>query len=117
MNIPLRDLHVQQPSLREQKLFQRLAVPPAPVGQLMLGDAAAQVVTSLMQGIATLLFGTLVLGIAIELAGPLLTLLVLVLAEACFIAYVLVIASFVNRAEVANGLATGWPLVARECDQ
>ena len=87
---------------REQKLFQRLAVTPVPVGHLMLGDAAAQVVTSFMQGIATLLFGTLVLGIAIELAGLLLTLLVLVLAGACFIAYGLLIATFVNRAEVAN---------------
>lgn len=87
---------------RQQNLFQRLAVTPVPVGQLMLGDAAAQTLTSLIQGIVTLLFGTLVLGYAIEPTGLLLTLLVLLLAGACFIAFGLVIASFVNRAEVAN---------------
>lgn len=87
---------------RQQKLFQRLAVTPVPLGQLILGDAAAQTVTSLLQGIATLLFGTLVLGFVIEGAGLLLTLLVLLLAGACFIAFGLVIASFVNKAEVAN---------------
>lgn len=87
---------------RQQRVFQRLAVTPVPVGQLMLGDAAAQTITSLLQGVVTLLFGVLVLGFSIEIAGVLLALLVLVLAGACFIAYGLVIASFVNRAEVAN---------------
>jgi ABC-2 type transport system permease protein len=87
---------------RQQNVFQRLAVTPVPVGQLMLGDAAAQTLTSLLQGIVTLLFGTLVLGYTIDAAGLLLTLLVLLLAGACFIAFGLVIASFVNRAEVAN---------------
>lgn len=87
---------------RQQRLFQRLAVTPVPVGHLMLGDAAAQVVTSLIQGVATLLFGTLVLGFVIQISGLLLALLVLVLAGACFIGYGLVIATFTSRAEVAS---------------
>ena len=89
---------------RQQRVFQRLAVTPVPLGQLILGDAAAQTVASLLQGVVTLLFGTLVLGFAIEIGGTLLAILVLLLAGACFIAYGLVIASFVNRAEVANPL-------------
>lgn len=93
---------VRMISWRQQGIYRRLAVTPTPLGWLALGDAAAQVGLSVLQGVATLLFGALVLGISISGWGTAAALVVLTVTAACFIAYGALIAGFVRKPELAN---------------
>lgn len=91
-------------SWRQQGIFQRLAVTPVPLGQLVLGDVLAQVLLALFQGLMTLLFGVLVLGLPVNWLGTAVALLILTLSAACFLAYGSLIAAFINQAETANSI-------------
>lgn len=89
---------------REQKIFQRLAVTPVPLGQLVVGDVLAQAVVALVQGVITILFGVLLLGLPVDGWGTAVSLIVLFVGAACFLAYGSLIAAFVTKAEPANSL-------------
>jgi ABC-2 type transport system permease protein len=98
-------------SWRAQGIFQRLALTPVPLANLILGAALAQVVIGIAQGASILLFGA-VLGMAVNWQGALLILGVSALAAAAFIAFGSLVASFTHRADVAGSVffATFMPL-------
>jgi ABC-type multidrug transport system permease subunit len=85
---------------RAQGIFQRLALTPVPLANLVFGAALVQVVVGIVQGISVLLLGA-ILGIAVNWQGGLLILGVSALAAAAFIAFGSLLASFTHRTDVA----------------
>jgi ABC-type multidrug transport system permease subunit len=98
-------------SWRAQGIFQRLALTPVPLANLVLGAALVQIVVGIVQGISILLLGV-ALGIAVNWQGALLILGVSALAAAAFIAFGSLVASFTHRTDVAGYVffATFMPL-------
>lgn len=96
---------------RAQGIFQRLALTPVPLANLVLGAALVQVIVGIVQGINVLLLGA-VLGITVNWHGALLILGVSALAAAAFIAFGSLLASFTHRTDVASYVffATFMPL-------
>jgi ABC-2 type transport system permease protein len=98
-------------SWRAQGVFQRLALTPIPLANLVLGAALFQIVTGIVQGIAILLLGS-ILGMPVSWDGALLILSVSALAAAAFIAFGSMVASLIRRADIAGYVffATFMPL-------
>lgn len=87
---------------REQHIFQRLALTPVPLANLMVGTAFTQIMIGVGQGMLMLLFGILVVGLEMAWQNVLLVLGAMVLAGAAFIAFGSLIAAFSSRADIAG---------------
>jgi ABC-type multidrug transport system permease subunit len=87
---------------REQGIFQRFALAPVPLPALVLGAAAAQVITGLLQGISILILGVLLGVIAPSIIGLLTALGVMLLSAITFVSFGSVIATFISRSDVAG---------------
>jgi ABC-2 type transport system permease protein len=96
---------------RAQGVFQRLALTPVPLANLIFGAALVQIVVGIAQGTSILLLGA-VLGITANWQSALLILGVSALAAAAFIAFGSLVASLTHRADVAGAIffATFMPL-------
>lgn len=91
---------------REQGVFQRLAVTPTPLGQVVLGLGLAQASVSVAQALIVVLFGVGVLGLAVDGRGALLGAGVLALGVFAFIAFGCLVASLARKADLANAAFT-----------
>lgn len=87
---------------REQHIFQRLALTPVPLANLMMATGATQIMIGVGQGILMLLFGTFLVGLDMSWQSVLLVLGAMILASATFIAYGSMIAAFSRKADIAG---------------
>lgn len=87
---------------REQNIFQRFALTPVPLVNLMFGAGLSQIVIGLGQGMLTLLFGVLVVKLTIDWLGSLLVLVVMVFAAAAFVAFGSFIAALNRKSDIAG---------------
>jgi ABC-type multidrug transport system permease subunit len=87
---------------REQHIFQRLALTPVPLANLMVGTAFTQIMIGVGQGVLMLLFGIFLVGLEMTRLNVLLVLGAMVLAGAAFIAFGSMIAVFSNKADIAG---------------
>lgn len=89
---------------RTQGVFQRLATTPTPLGALVMGAGAAQVLMSVLQAAMILLVGVFILAIPVEAAGAALALVVAALCGLCFVAYGMAIAAVARTPDIASML-------------
>lgn len=87
---------------RQQHVFQRLALTPVPLANLMVGTAFTQIMIGVGQGVLMLLFGILLVGLEMAWHNVLLILGVMMLAGAAFIAFGSMIAAFSSKADIAG---------------
>lgn len=87
---------------REQHIFQRFALTPVPLANLMVGTAFTQIMIGVAQGVLMLLFGIFLVGLEMSWQHVLLVLGAMVLAGAAFIAFGSAIAAFSRRADIAG---------------
>jgi ABC-type multidrug transport system permease subunit len=87
---------------REQHIFQRLALTPVPLANLMVGTAFTQIMIGIGQGMLVLLFGIFLVGLKLAWLNVLLVLAAMVLAGAAFIAFGSLIAAFSSKADIAG---------------
>jgi ABC-type multidrug transport system permease subunit len=87
---------------REQHIFQRLALTPVPLANLMVGTAFTQIMIGVGQGVLMLLFGIFLVGLEMTWLNVLLVLGAMVLAGAAFIAFGSMIAVFSSKADIAG---------------
>lgn len=87
---------------REQHIFQRLALTPVPLANLMVGTAFTQIMIGVGQGVLMLLFGIFLVGLEMAWQNVLLVLVAMVLAGAAFIAFGSMIAVFSRKADIAG---------------
>lgn len=89
---------------REQHIFQRLALVPVPLANLMAGTGLAQVAIGIGQGILMLLFGVFLVGLQMSWHNLLLVLAAMILASMTFIAYGSMIAAISSKPDFAGYL-------------
>lgn len=87
---------------REQHIFQRLALTPVPLANLMVGTAFTQIMIGVGQGTLMLLFGIFLVGLEMAWLNVLLVLGAMALAGMAFIAFGSLIAAFSSKADVAG---------------
>jgi ABC-type multidrug transport system permease subunit len=87
---------------REQHIFQRFALTPMPLANLMVGIAFTQIMIGVGQGILMLLFGIFLVGLQMAWQSLLLVLGAMVLAGAAFVAFGSIIAAFSSKADIAG---------------
>jgi ABC-type multidrug transport system permease subunit len=87
---------------REERIFQRLALTPVPLANLMLGTALTQIVIGVGQGMLMLLFGILIVGLELSWGSVFLVLVGMMLAGAAFIAFGSLIAAFSRKSDLAG---------------
>jgi len=87
---------------REERIFQRFALTPVPLANLMLGTALTQIIVGVGQGMLMLLFGIFIVGLEMSLGGVLLVLVGMNLAGAAFIAFGSLIAAFSTKSDIAG---------------
>ncbi len=87
---------------REQHIFQRFALTPVPLANLMVGTAFTQIMIGVGQGMLMLLFGIFLVGLEMAWQNALLVLGAMVLAGAAFIAFGSMIAAFSSKADIAG---------------
>lgn len=87
---------------REQRIFQRLALTPVPLANLMVGTAFTQIIIGVGQGVLMLLFGIFFVGLALSWRSVLLVLVAMMLAGAAFIAFGSMIAAFSRKSDIAG---------------
>lgn len=87
---------------REQRIFQRLALTPVPLANLMVGTAFMQIIIGVGQGMLMLLFGIFLVGLALSWQSVLLVLVAMMLAGATFIAFGSLIAAFSRKSDIAG---------------
>lgn len=87
---------------REQRIFQRFALTPVPLANLMVGAALAQIVIGVGQGLVTLLFGIVIVGLNLTWQSVLLVLCFMVLAAAAFIAFGSFVAALNRKSDIAG---------------
>lgn len=86
----------------EHHIFQRLALTPVPMVNLMVGTALTQIVIGMVQGGLMLLFGIFLVGLEISWLNGLLVLGAMMLAGAAFIAFGSMIAAFSRKPDIAG---------------
>ncbi len=87
---------------REQEIFQRFALTPVPLANLMIGAALAQIVIGVGQGLVTLLFGIVIVGLDLTWQSVLLVLCFMILAAAAFIAFGSFVAALNRKSDIAG---------------
>ena len=87
---------------REQEIFQRFALTPVPLANLMVGAALTQIVIGVGQGVVTLLFGIFIVGLNLTWQSVLLVLCFMILAGAAFIAFGSFIAALIRKSDIAG---------------
>lgn len=87
---------------REGHIFQRFALTPVPLANLMVGTALIQILIGVGQGMLLLLFGMFIVGMELSLSSALLVLAGMVLAGAAFIAFGSLIAAFSRKSDIAG---------------
>jgi ABC-type multidrug transport system permease subunit len=87
---------------REAHIFQRLALTPVPLANLMAGTAITQILIGVAQGILILSFGIIIVGLELTLGSVLLVLGAMLLAGAAFIAFGSLIAAFSRKSDIAG---------------
>ncbi len=87
---------------REQEIFQRFALTPVPLANLMVGAALAQIVIGVGQGVVTLLFGVVIVGLNLTWQSVLLVLGFMILAGAAFIAFGSFVAALIRKSDIAG---------------
>lgn len=87
---------------REQHIFQRLALTPVPLANLVVGVSLTQIVIGVAQGILLLLFGIFLVGLEMSWLHVLLVLGAMILAGATFIAFGSMIAAFSRNPDIAG---------------
>ena len=91
---------------RTQRVFQRLAVTPVPVGWLMLSMVLVQLVLTLLQTIAVMAAGMAWAGITLTPGILVATLGFVALGTLCFLGFGAMLATFATRSEAVNSLYT-----------
>ena len=89
---------------RNQKIFQRLAVTPVPLGYLMLGMVLAQLVVSIAQSVLVLVASIVVAKLELEPNQILLMFFVIVVGSLCFIGFGALLATFATKPDMVNSL-------------
>ena len=87
---------------REQRIFQRFALTPVPLANLMVGAALSQIVIGVGQGLVTLLFGIVIVGLNLTWQSALLVLGFMILAGAAFIAFGSFVAALNRKSDIAG---------------
>jgi ABC-2 type transport system permease protein len=87
---------------REQHIFQRFALTPVPLANLMLGTAFTQILIGVGQGLLMLLFGVLLVKLNLSALHMLAVLGTMMLAGAAFIAFGSLIAAFCRKSDIAG---------------
>ncbi|WP_420630276.1 ABC transporter permease [Candidatus Leptofilum sp.] len=87
---------------REQEIFQRFALTPVPLANLMVGAALSQIVIGVGQGVVTLLFGIFIVELNLTWQSVLLVLGFMVLAGATFIAFGSFVAALIRKSDIAG---------------
>lgn len=87
---------------REQQIFQRFALTPVPLANLMVGAALSQIVIGVGQGLVTLLFGIVIVGLNLTWQSVLLVLCFMILAGAAFIAFGSFVAALNRKSDIAG---------------
>lgn len=87
---------------REQRIFQRFALTPMPLANLMVGAALSQIVIGVGQGLVTLLFGIVIVGLNLTWQSILLVLGFMILAGAAFIAFGSFVAALNRKSDIAG---------------
>jgi len=87
---------------REQRIFQRFALTPVPLANLMVGAALSQIVIGVGQGLVTLLFGIAIVGLNLTWQSVLLVLCFMILAGAAFIAFGSFVAALNRKSDIAG---------------
>jgi len=89
---------------RNQKIFQRLAVTPVPLGYLMLGMVLAQLVMSIAQSVLVLIVSVLVAELKLDPGEIWLLFLVIVIGSLTFISFGALLATFATKPDMVNSL-------------
>ena len=87
---------------REQHIFQRFALTPVPLANLMVGAALSQIGIGVAQGLVTLLFGIVIVGLNLTWQSVLLVLCFMILAGAAFIAFGSFVAALNRKSDIAG---------------
>ncbi|MDJ0756737.1 MAG: ABC transporter permease [Ardenticatenaceae bacterium] len=87
---------------REQRIFQRFALTPVPLANLMVGAALSQIVIGVGQGLVTLLFGIVIVGLNLKWQSALLVVCFMILAAAAFIAFGSFVAALNRKSDIAG---------------
>ena len=87
---------------REQEIFQRFALTPVPLANLLVGAALTQIVIGVGQGVVTLLFGVVIVGLNLTWQSVLLVLGFMILAGAAFIAFGSFFAALIRKSDIAG---------------
>jgi ABC-type multidrug transport system permease subunit len=87
---------------REQQIFQRFALTPVPMANLMMGTAFTQIMIGVGQGMLMLLFGIFLVGLEMSWQNVLMVLAAMMLSGGAFIAFGSLIASFSSRSDIAG---------------
>lgn len=87
---------------QEAQIFQRFALTPVPLANLMLGAAFTQIVVGIIQGMLMLLFGIFIFELELSISSVIQVLCGMTLAGATFIAFGSLIAAFSRRSDIAG---------------
>ena len=87
---------------REERIFQRFALTPVPLANLMIGTAFTQIIIGVGQGVLMLIFGIFIVGLEMSVRSVFLVLIGMTLAGTAFIAFGSLIAAF-NRTSDISG--------------
>jgi len=87
---------------REEHIFQRFALTPIPLANLITGTAFTQIMIGIGQGMLMLLFGIFIVGLEMSWSSVFLILAGMILAGAAFIAFGSLIAAFSRKSDIAG---------------
>jgi len=87
---------------REGYIFQRFALTPVPLANLMAGTALTQILIGVGQGMLMLLFGIFIIGLELSVGSVILVLNGMILSGAAFIAFGSLIAAFSRKSDIAG---------------
>lgn len=87
---------------REGHIFQRFALTPIPLANLMVGTAITQILIGVVQGMLMLLFGIFIVGMELSPSSAIFVLGGMVLAGTAFIAFGSLIAAFNRKSDIVG---------------